>query len=31
MKAAAAKAKLQELDEASEGVWEQLTDSVENT
>lgn len=30
-KAAATRAKLQELDEASEDTWEQLTDSVENT
>lgn len=30
-KAAATKAKLQELDEASDDTWEQLTDSVENT
>ena len=30
-KAIAVKAKLQELDEASEDTWEQLTDSVENT
>lgn len=31
MKAAAVKAKRQELDEVSDDVWEQLTDSVENT